>query len=90
MAGIHKPKTANKSMEEDTSLTLTLNFCVLYFNPPASILAPTTKSIFPITAPAIDDFTTSNKPSLSAKIDIISSVALPNVPFKNPPILGPA
>ena len=45
--------------------------------------------MFPITAPAIDDFTTSNRPSLSAKNDIISSVAFPNVPFKNPPILGP-
>ena len=34
-------------------------------------------------------YLTSNKPSLRAKNDIISSVAFPNVPFKNPPILGP-
>ena len=76
-------------MLEETSDTFWLNFWVLYLSPPANILAPITSNIFPITAPAIDDFTTSNKPSLRAKIDIISSVAFPKVPFKNPPILGP-
>ena len=76
-------------MEEVTSLTFSLNFCVLNFSPPASILAPTTKRTFPMTAPAMDDFTISNKPCFSAKKEIISSVALPKVPFKKPPILGP-
>jgi hypothetical protein len=40
----------------------------------------------PITDPAIEDFTTSKRPSLRAKNDIISSVAFPKVPFKKPPI----
>ena len=39
--------------------------------------------------PAIEDFTTSNKPDFKAKKEIISSVALPKVAFKKPPILGP-
>ena len=42
-----------------------------------------------MTAPAMDDFTMSNRPCFSAKKEIISSVALPKVPFKKPPILGP-
>lgn len=53
------------------------------------MLAPSTSNIFPITDPSIDAFTTSNKPAFKAKNEIISSVAFPNVAFKNPPILDP-
>ena len=88
-AGTHKPIKENKSMLEVVSTTFILKFCVLCFKPPINILAPKTSSIFPIIEPAIDDFTTSNKPDFKAKKEIISSVALPKVAFKNPPILGP-
>ena len=88
-AGIQRPMTANNNILDETSATFWLNFCVLYFNPPANILAPTTNKILPITDPEIDDLTTSNNPCFKAKNEIISSVAFPNVPFKKPPILGP-
>ncbi len=39
--------------------------------------------------PTIDAFTTSWRPSLSAKKAMISSGALPNVTFRNPPMPGP-
>ena len=45
--------------------------------------------MFPITEPAIEALTTSNKPSFNAKNEIISSVAFPKVAFKKPPNFGP-
>ena len=42
----------------------------------------------PITEPAIEAFTTSISPALSANMPMMSSVALPNVAFKSPPMAG--
>ncbi len=87
--GIQGPKTVNSNMLEGTSETVWLKGWFLYFKLPANILAPRTNRILPMTAVAIEDLTTSNKPSLRAKKEIINSVAFPKVPFKNPSILGP-
>ena len=89
IAGIVNPITANNNILELVSITFLLKLCVLYFNPPANILAPSTNNIFPITEPAIEALTTSNKPSFNAKNEIISSVAFPKVAFKKPPNFGP-
>lgn len=83
-AGIHNPITANKSILEVTSTTFLLNFWVLCFIPPHSILAPNTNKILPIIDPAIDDFTTSNNPCFKAKNEIINSVALQMLHLKSP------
>ena len=54
-AGTHKPIKENKSMLEVVFTTFILKFCVLCFKPPINILAPKTRSIFPIIEPAIED-----------------------------------
>ena len=66
-----------------------LNVCVLYFRPPASMDMPRTSRMLPMTEPASDALTTSNMPAFMATKAMISSVALPKVAFRRPPILCP-
>ncbi len=51
---------------------------------------PATSKRLPSTEPVSEASTMPVSPSFKAKIDIISSTALPNVAFSRPPIRGPA
>ena len=66
-----------------------LNFWILNFSPPHSMDMPSTSSILPMTDPAREAFTTSNIPAFMATNAMISSVALPKVAFRRPPIFCP-
>src|SRR4029450_2466255 len=66
-----------------------LNRCSLYFVPPNEIYSQDTTRLLPIIEPAIDALTTPLRPFESAITAMISSAALPNVAFNNPPAPSP-
>src|SRR6266487_3592415 len=66
-----------------------LKRCSLYFVPPHKIDSPSTSRMLPIIEPAIDALTTLLRPFESAITAMISSAALPNVAFNNPPAPSP-
>ncbi|MNP46519.1 hypothetical protein D3C76_1405210 [compost metagenome] len=89
-AGTKSAITATIMSEPFSPARETLKFCTLNFNPPANRLRPRTNSRLPIIDPVRLAFTISNNPSLTRKMAMISSAALPNVAFKNPPSRCPA
>ena len=90
IAGMPRPSTENSSMLEVMFIECILNFCILCLMPPASMDIPRTSRMLPITEPASEAFTTSNRPSFMATKAMMSSVAFPNVAFRRPPIFCPA
>ena len=66
-----------------------LNFCVGCFSPPANADSPNTSSTLPMIDPVSDALTRAGNPSFSASAPMISSTALPNVAFINPPMPPP-
>ncbi len=89
IAGITKAIATNNNEELAANAPVLLNFCFLYFQPPANIAIPATNKRFPIIEPVIEALTTSTNPALIAKIPIKSSVALPKVALSSPPSAGP-
>jgi hypothetical protein len=58
-------------------------------NPPAIILRPKIKSMFPSIAPVMEAFTRSSNPALIETTPIIISAAFPKVTFSNDPKVAP-
>ena len=81
--------TASISIADCALAAVWLNVCFSRVHPPTSIDAPITSSTLPMIDPTIDAFTTSWRPSMSAKKAMISSGALPKVTFRRPPMPGP-
>ena len=81
--------SASSSIADCALAAVALKVCFSRFQPPTSIAAPSTSSRLPMIEPTIEAFTTSWSPSSSAKKAMISSGALPNVTFRNPPMPGP-
>ena len=81
--------SASISIADWACAAVRLKVCFSRGSPPTSIAAPITSRMLPMIEPTIDAFTTSWRPSISAKKAMISSGALPNVTFSRPPMPGP-
>ncbi|KHF36701.1 hypothetical protein CM49_01007 [Paenibacillus sp. P1XP2] len=89
-AGTNKEITATIISDPFMPASETLKLWILNFKPPAKMLNPSTSSRLPMMEPVKLAFTISNSPSLTRKMAMISSAALPNVAFRKPPKRWPA
>ena len=89
IAGMAMASTDRSSMLDVMLIEFLLKVWVLNFTPPQSMDMPSTSRMLPITEPASDALTTSNIPAFIATNAMISSVALPKVAFRSPPIFCP-
>src|SRR5437867_887992 len=89
-SGITRAMTASVSIVTWRPAAARLNDCLGWRTPPASMLTPRTRRMFPMIEPVIDALTTSTSPPERATRAMISSVAFPNVAFSRPPRPGPA
>mmetsp|Transcript_33166 Transcript_33166/g.76627 ORF Transcript_33166/g.76627 Transcript_33166/m.76627 type:complete len:264 (-) Transcript_33166:27-818(-) len=87
--GITSANTANNSKEYCVRAPVGLNRWVVKFTPPQKKHMPRTSRRFDTMLPTKLPFTTSVRPSRSAKMAMIISTALPKVAFNRPPKVGP-
>ena len=87
-AGIAKAIVTRKSDEPLASAAVLLNVCDFLPFPPRSMARPRTSRRLPMIEPVSEAFTTSGKPARSARNQMISSVAFPNVELSSPPAAG--
>ena len=88
IAGTMSAIVASKRVELCARMPVLLKVCFSRDKPPANIAKPRTKSRLPMIEPVIEAFTTSISPALSAKMPMMSSVALPKVALRSPPTTG--
>ena len=89
IAGKISAASASMSIADWALAAVRLKVCLSRGRPPTTIAAPITSRMLPMIEPTIEAFTTSWRPSSSAKNAMISSGALPNVTFSRPPMPGP-
>src|SRR3990170_3084936 len=89
-SGMTSPITARRSMLVWIPEASRENVWVRCRRPPANMLRPRTRRMFPMIDPVMEALTTSWRPLNSANRAMISSVAFPNVALSRPPIPGPA
>ena len=89
IAGKISATSASMSIADWALAAVWLKVCFSRGSPPTNIAAPRTSRMLPMIEPTIEAFTTSWRPSISAKKAMISSGALPNVTLSRPPMPGP-
>ena len=89
IVGMRSATTASSSIDACAWAPAALNVCFFRLSPPTNIARPMTSRMLPRIEPISDAFTTSCRPSRSAKKAMTSSGKLPNVTFSRPPIPGP-
>ena len=89
MAGKISATSASMSMADWALAAVRLKVCFSRGRPPTNIAPPRTSRMLPMIEPTSEAFTTSWRPSSSAKKAMISSGALPKVTLSRPPMPGP-
>mmetsp|Transcript_3228 Transcript_3228/g.9460 ORF Transcript_3228/g.9460 Transcript_3228/m.9460 type:complete len:293 (-) Transcript_3228:8-886(-) len=87
--GMTRARTASRSRDDCALAPSALNVCVWFLMPPTKKHMPSTRRRLLRMLPRREPFTTSVRPSLSAKTERIISTALPNVAFSRPPMVSP-